>query len=159
MGLSLWMLMFALSITQAHMKRKFHQPISREKEMPLFSPTLARKGMQFVVSFVLATPIASWIQTCCFVRQSTTQFGLLAYNMLRFIGQESLRQADARVCRKRNCRGIRTAIQNLITPCRSDGILCSPLEAGFWDTLTIASHVLADLHSLALLNPAVLYCQ
>lgn len=52
----------------------------------------------------------------CFDTNSLVlQFGLLAYNMLRLIGQESLRGADAPVRRKRTRRRIRTVIQNLIT--------------------------------------------
>ncbi len=43
------------------------------------------------------------------------QFGLLAYNLLRFIGQESLKQNDAPLRRQRARRRIRTVIQNLIT--------------------------------------------
>jgi len=43
------------------------------------------------------------------------QFGLLAYNLLRFIGQESLKQNDAPVRRQRTRRRIRTVIQGLIT--------------------------------------------
>ena len=52
----------------------------------------------------------------CFDTNSLVlQFGLLVYNLLRLIGQESLRGADAPVRRKRTRRRIRTVIQNLIT--------------------------------------------
>ncbi|GMA64275.1 IS1380 family transposase [Alicyclobacillus fastidiosus] len=42
-------------------------------------------------------------------------FGVLAYNLLRIIGQESLREQDAPIRKKAERRRIRTVIQNLIT--------------------------------------------
>jgi hypothetical protein len=42
-------------------------------------------------------------------------FGLAAYNILRFIGQESLKVPDAPLRKKAQRRRIRTVIQNLIT--------------------------------------------
>ena len=41
--------------------------------------------------------------------------GLAAYNILRFLGQESLKAADAPLRKKAQRRRIRTVIQNLIT--------------------------------------------
>jgi len=41
--------------------------------------------------------------------------GLAAYNILRFIGQESLKVADSPLRKKAQRRRIRTVIQNLIT--------------------------------------------
>jgi len=40
---------------------------------------------------------------------------LAAYNILRFLGQESLKAADAPLRKKAQRRRIRTVIQNLIT--------------------------------------------
>lgn len=42
-------------------------------------------------------------------------FGLMAYNILRIIGQESLKKADAPLRKKAQRRRIRTVIKNLIT--------------------------------------------
>lgn len=42
-------------------------------------------------------------------------FGVLSYNLLRIIGQESLRKQDAPIRKKAERRRIRTVIQNLIT--------------------------------------------
>lgn len=42
-------------------------------------------------------------------------FGILAYNLLRILGQESLRGQDAPIRKKAQRRRIRTVIQNLIT--------------------------------------------
>jgi hypothetical protein len=42
-------------------------------------------------------------------------FGILAYNILRIIGQESLKEGDAPVHKKAQRRRIRKVIQNLIT--------------------------------------------
>ncbi|MED4866399.1 IS1380 family transposase, partial [Weizmannia sp. CD-2023] len=42
-------------------------------------------------------------------------FGVFAYNLLRLIGQESLKKQDAPLKKKATRRRIRTVIQNMIT--------------------------------------------